>query len=80
MTGEIVLKRQCTIGGFYFTGQVNIGTRVDNKIRENTGINSSIDYDGVALIINTLFSTIFGRRLGTESDGTSLRMVVTGRC
>ena len=27
----------------------------------------------MALIINTLFSTIFGRRLGTESDGTSLR-------
>ena len=25
------------------------------------------------LVINTLFSTIFGRRLGTESDGTSLR-------
>ena len=24
-------------------------------------------------MINTLFSTIFGRRLGTESDGTSLR-------
>jgi len=59
--------------GFYFTGQVTIATRVDNKIRSFTGINSSIDYDGVALIINTLFSTIFGRRLGTESDGTSLR-------
>ena len=59
--------------GFYFTGQVNIATRVDNKIRSFTGINSSIDYDGVALIINTLFSTIFGRRLGTTSDGTSLR-------
>ena len=59
--------------GFYFTGQVNIATRVDNKIRSFTGVNSSIDYDGVALIINTLFSTIFGRRLGTTTDGTSLR-------
>ena len=59
--------------GFYFTGQVNIATQVNNRIRSFTGINSSIDYDGVALIINTLFSTIFGRRLGTESDGTSLR-------
>ena len=27
----------------------------------------------MALIINTLFSTIFGRRLGTTTDGTSLR-------
>ena len=59
--------------GFYFTGQVNIATQVDNKIRSFTGVNSSVDYDGVALIINTLFSTIFGRRLGTETDGTSLR-------
>ena len=59
--------------GFYFTGQVNIATKLDNQIRSFTGINTSIDYDGVALIINTLFSTIFGRRLGTESDGTSLR-------
>ncbi len=59
--------------GFYFTGQVNIASQVNNRIRSFTGINSSIDYDGVALIINTLFSTIFGRRLGTESDGTSLR-------
>jgi len=59
--------------GFYFTGQVNIATQVNNRIRSFTGINSSVDYDGVALIINTLFSTIFGRRLGTESDGTSLR-------
>ena len=24
-------------------------------------------------VLNTLFSTIFGRRLGTKSDGTTLR-------
>ena len=59
--------------GFYFTGQVNIATQVNNRIRSFTGVNSSIDYEGIALIINTLFSTIFGRRLGTETDGTSLR-------
>jgi len=59
--------------GFYFTGQVNIASQVNNRIRSFTGVNSSVDYDGVALIINTLFSTIFGRRLGTETDGTSLR-------
>ena len=59
--------------GFYFTGQVNIASQVNNRIRSFTGVNSSVDYDGIALVINTLFSTIFGRRLGTESDGTSLR-------
>ena len=59
--------------GFYFTGQVNIASQVNNRIRSFTGINSSIDYDGIALVINTLFSTIFGRRLGTVDDGTTLR-------
>ena len=28
MTGEIVLKRLCTQAGFYFTGQVNIESRI----------------------------------------------------
>ena len=59
--------------GFYFTGQVNIASQVNNRIRSFTGVNTSIDYDGIALVINTLFSTILGRRLGTETDGTSLR-------
>ena len=51
---------------FYFTGQVNIAHKLIIKLEAFTGVNSSIDYDGVALIINTLFSTIFGRRLGTR--------------
>jgi len=66
-------KKTVHTGGFYFTGQVDIQTQVNNRIRGFTGLNTSIDYDGVAMIINTLFSTIFGRRLGTETDGTTLR-------
>ena len=37
------------------------------------GIVSGISHAGLALIINTLFSTILGRRLGTVDDGTTLR-------
>ncbi len=59
--------------GFYFTGQVDSVNRVDLKLRSITGLNSSIAYDGPALVINTLFSTILGSRLGTETDGTSVR-------
>ena len=59
--------------GFYFTGQVNIQTQVSAQIQSITGINSGIDYEGIALVLNTLFSTIFGRRLGTTTDGTTLR-------
>ena len=40
---------------------------------ENETQNLGIDFDGVQLVLNTLFSTIFGRRLGTTTDGTTLR-------
>ena len=37
------------------------------------GVVSGVSHAGLALIINTLFSTILGRRLGTIDDGTTLR-------
>jgi len=67
-------KKTMHSAGFYFTGQVDIQTQVSAQIRSITGVNTGIDYEGVALIINTLFSTIFGRRLGTTTDGTTLRV------
>jgi len=66
-------KKTMHTGGFYFTGQVNIETTVSAQIQSITGVNTGIDYEGIALIVNTLFSTIFGRRLGTTTDGTTLR-------
>jgi len=66
-------KKTMHTSGFYFTGQVNLETSVSAEIQRTIGINSGIDYEQVALIINTLFSTIFGRRLGTIDDGTTLR-------
>jgi hypothetical protein len=66
-------KKTVHSAGFYFTGQVDIETQVSAQIQSVTGINSGIDYEAPALIIKTLFSTIFGRRLGTEDDGTTLR-------
>ena len=66
-------KKTMHTSGFYVTGQVNIQTQVSAQIQSITGINSGIDYQGVALVLNTLFSTIFGRRLGTTTDGTTLR-------
>ena len=59
--------------GFYFTGQVDSVNRINARLKSITGLNSSISYDGPALVINTLFSTILGSRLGTETDGTSVR-------
>ena len=65
-------KKTMHTSGFYFTGQVNIQTQVSMQLQSVTGVNSGIDYQGPSLILNTLFSTIFGRRLGTEDDGTTL--------
>jgi hypothetical protein len=66
-------KKTMHTSGFYFTGQVDIQTQISAQIKNTVGINTGIDYEQVALIINTLFSTIFGRRLGTTTDGTTLR-------
>jgi hypothetical protein len=66
-------KKTMHTSGFYFTGQVNLETSVSAEIQRTIGVNSGIDYEQVALIVNTLFSTIFGRRLGTTDDGTTLR-------
>jgi len=67
-------KKTMHTAGFYFTGQVDITSQVNNQIRSFTGANSGLEFDpGIDLVINTLFSTIFGRRLGTVDDGTTLR-------
>jgi hypothetical protein len=66
-------KKTMHTSGFYFTGQVNIETSVDAQIQSITGVNSGKVYEQIALIVSTLFSTIFGRRLGTVDDGTTLR-------
>src|SRR5210317_598586 len=67
-------KKTMHSSGFYFTGQVNIATQVSAQLQSITGINSGTDHGQVAAILNTLFSTIFGRRLGTSTDGTTLRV------
>ena len=59
--------------GFYVQGEINIQTKLDAKIQPIEGVITGIEYGGIAGIINTLFSTILGRRLGTIDDGTSLR-------
>ena len=60
--------------GFYVTGQVNVETQLNARLQTPVeGVVSGVEHAGLALIINTLFSTILGRRLGTVDDGTTLR-------
>ena len=60
--------------GFYFTGQVDLQSRLSLKIKSPVvGEISGAEDTPIFSILNTLFSTTFGRRLGTVDDGTSLR-------
>ena len=75
MTGEIVSKKQCT-RRFYFTGQVNIESRISAQISQPVdGQISGISESPIFGVISQLFSTIFGRRLGTVDDGTSQKQM-----
>lgn len=65
-------KQTMHSAGFYFTGQVNIQSQVNVQLRNITEINSGEIDTPISSVLNTLFSTIFGRRLGTTTDGTSL--------
>ena len=67
-------KKTMHTAGFYFTGQVNIQNRLNVRaIGPVIGSVSNVTDEPLFAIVNTLFSTIFGRRSGTVDDGTSLR-------
>ena len=60
--------------GFYFTGQVDLENRINLQVRAPVdGIVSGGSESPLYSILNTLFTTLFGRRLGTVDDGTTLR-------
>jgi len=58
--------------GFYFQGEITIETRLDGQVRRVTGINSGTEAI-LRSVLTRLYSFLVGRRLGTETDGTSLR-------
>ena len=58
--------------GFYFQGEVNIQSQLDLKLRNVTGLNTGV-LEVIQGVVKTIFTTLFGRRLGTTSGGTSLR-------
>ena len=60
--------------GFYFRWQVSFESRLNAKIKSPVeGLVSGIAGTPILSLFNTLFATLFGRRLGTATDGTSLR-------
>tara|TARA_Y100001968_G_scaffold186167_1_gene170533 strand:+ start:610 stop:3234 length:2625 start_codon:yes stop_codon:yes gene_type:complete len=67
-------KKTMHTSGFYFTGQVDIESRITVTANGPVeGVTSGVEESPLLSLVNTLFTTVFGRRLGTASDGTSLR-------
>tara|TARA_Y100001937_G_scaffold15440_1_gene21140 strand:- start:8668 stop:11679 length:3012 start_codon:yes stop_codon:yes gene_type:complete len=66
--------------GFYVTGEVNIATQVSAQVSSPVvGVISGASDDPIFSIVNTLFTTVFGRRLGTLTDGTTKRTSLQAR-
>ena len=59
--------------GWIVFGEVEIKSRVFAGVQTSTIVPSSFTPE-LASILKTLFSAVFGRRLGTTDDGTSLRV------
>ena len=58
--------------GFYFQGEIAVQTRLNAQIKRITGLNSGVE--GILkTMLTRIYSKLIGRRLGTETDGTSLR-------
>ena len=75
----VILELQHTYSGFAVFGQVTIASLVNAQLTIPTGSEIS-GYVGdtetftpeLASTLTTLFTTVFGRRLGTTTDGTTL--------
>jgi len=59
--------------GFYFQGEVGIESQISARLKNVTGINTSVTEE-IFGVYKTIFTTILGRRLGTTTDGTTLRV------
>ena len=65
-------KKTLHSGGFYFQGEVRIESQASVRLNNVTGINTGVTEE-ILGVYKTIFSTILGRRLGTQTDGTTLR-------
>jgi len=67
------LKSSVHPAGFYVAGEVSIASRLDNKLKSGRTITAGIEQDEIIEAFRILFGEKVGRRLGTTTDGTTLR-------
>jgi len=79
------LKRAVHPSGFYVTGQVNIATQLDGKIRQpvgatlSSGLFTGTSDSPIYMRLNSLFGTIFGRRTGVGLKFMSAGVELDGK-
>ena len=66
-------KKTMHTSGFYFTGQVDIENRLNLRVKVAEAINTGAIGEPLIYLMKLIFETVFGRRIGTVDDGTSLR-------
>jgi hypothetical protein len=66
-------KKTMHTAGFYFTGQVDLESRINMQVSIAEALNTGTIGEPIISMMKLIFSTVFGRRLGTIDDGTSLR-------
>ena len=74
--GEI--KKAVHPAGFAIFGEVSISNKIEAKLTIPTGGVSTFTPQ-LASILEAAFTTLIGRRLGTKSDGTTLRSRLVGQ-
>ena len=68
------LKSSVHPAGFYFAGEVNIRSRVNVKLKTGfTRLSGVTETDEVIEILKIIFDERVGRKLGTRTDGSTLR-------
>jgi len=65
-------KKTMHTSGFYFTGQVDLRSRLDLKIKIAEGFNTGTVGEPFVSMLKLIFETKFGRKTGTVDDGTIL--------
>ena len=79
------LKRAVHPSGFYVTGEVNIQTQLDGKVKQpvgatlTSGLFSGTSDSPIYMRLNTLFGTIFGRRTGVGLKSMSNAVQLDGK-
>ena len=67
-------KKTMHTAGFYLAGEVNTETRLNAQIKTPVeGITTGISETPIMSVFDFIFSPLIGRRLGTASDGTTLK-------